>query len=508
MSQAQIPVPLPSPSMRTAVLESATDLAGFRTQARALLIAEVPPEQVTWMLAEGRTGDLFASGPDTLPSMSPDSPVPANAPRVPAFFLQWCETVILHREPHRFALLYRMLWRLVHQPSLRDDTLDPDRLRLEDMAREVRRDLHKMKAFVRFRPIADPDGGETVHVAWFEPMHHIVDAVTPFFQKRFTSMRWAIMTPERCVQWDTHTLSFTGGARRDQAPEADAGEQLWLTYYKHIFNPARLKVKMMEKEMPRRYWANLPEAVLIAPLTAEAASRTQDMIDRDATVPAKRRPRNGPAIADASPMHTQPLGDDVVIETLAALRQAAERCRACPIGEHATQAVCGEGPEQARLMIVGEQPGDQEDLQGRPFVGPAGKLFDRALAELGWDRSVMYVTNAVKHFKFEPRGKRRIHKTPTQHEAAVCADNWLEREIALVKPAAIIALGATAARAVVGHAVAVTRERGTWMTRPDGVPVLITFHPSALLRAPEESKPQAYAAWVQDIALASEYATT
>ncbi len=191
-----------------------------------------------------------------------------------------------------------------------------------------------------------------------------------------------------------------------------------------------------------------------------------------------------------------------------ALREEALSCTRCHLYKHATQTVFGEGPLDASIMFVGEQPGDQEDLAGHPFVGPAGQVFNRALAAAGITREQTYVTNAVKHFKFEPRGKRRIHKTPTQHEAAVCADNWLEREIALVKPAAIIALGATAARAVVGHAVAVTRERGTWMTRPDGVPVLITFHPSALLRAPEESTPQAYAAWVQDIALASEYATT
>lgn len=184
--------------------------------------------------------------------------------------------------------------------------------------------------------------------------------------------------------------------------------------------------------------------------------------------------------------------------SLPALRVALERCRECPIGEHATQAVPGEGPRHARLMFVGEQPGDQEDLQGRPFVGPAGQLFSRALSELGIDRRTVYVSNAVKHFKFELRGKRRIHKTPAQEEAAACL-HWLEAEIALVDAEALVALGATAARQLMGFAVAVTRSRGQWLKRADGRRVLITLHPSALLRMEPQDKEAAYAAWLADL---------
>ena len=184
--------------------------------------------------------------------------------------------------------------------------------------------------------------------------------------------------------------------------------------------------------------------------------------------------------------------------SLPALRIALERCRECPIGEHATRAVPGEGPQHARLMFVGEQPGDQEDLQGRPFVGPAGQLFTRALAELGIDRRDAYISNAVKHFKFELRGKRRIHKTPAQEEAAACL-HWLETEIALVDPQALVALGATAARQLMGAPIAVTRQRGQWLTRGDGRRVLITLHPSALLRMEPEDKDAAYAAWLADL---------
>jgi len=200
--------------------------------------------------------------------------------------------------------------------------------------------------------------------------------------------------------------------------------------------------------------------------------------------------------------HT-PLPDDPQA-ALVALKKATDRCRECPIGQHATQSVFGEGPVGAALMVVGEQPGDQEDLRGRPFVGPAGRLFDQAIAELGWSRDRVYVSNAVKHFKFELRGKRRIHKTPTQREAAACL-HWLESEIAQVKPRVLLALGATAARALMHRSVAVTRERGQWLEGPMGIPVLVTLHPSALLRGDPVEHAAAWKQWLEDLALATEH---
>ena len=187
-----------------------------------------------------------------------------------------------------------------------------------------------------------------------------------------------------------------------------------------------------------------------------------------------------------------------------ALREEARGCTRCPLYKDATQTVFGEGPLDARLMFVGEQPGDQEDLQGRPFVGPAGQLLARALEELGIPRREVYITNAVKHFKFELRGKRRIHKTPAQQEAAACL-HWLESEIGLVDPAALVALGATAARQLMGTTVSVLRERGRWLVRSDGRRVLITLHPSALLRMDPEDKAAAYAAWLADLRHAADH---
>lgn len=195
--------------------------------------------------------------------------------------------------------------------------------------------------------------------------------------------------------------------------------------------------------------------------------------------------------------------DAAVRDALAALRGALQRCRECPLGHFATQAVAGEGGLHPALMLVGEVPGDQEDLQGHPFVGPAGQLLFRAIDSLGWPREALFVTNAVKHFKFELRGKRRMHKTPSQREAAACL-HWLEEEIDLVEPQAAVALGATAARSLMGRTVAVTRERGRWLRRDDDLCVLVTLHPSALLRTRGEERELAYRQWLDDLRQADE----
>ena len=187
--------------------------------------------------------------------------------------------------------------------------------------------------------------------------------------------------------------------------------------------------------------------------------------------------------------------------SLTGLAKDAKDCRRCPLYRLATQTVFGEGPAHATVMLVGEQPGDQEDLQGRPFVGPAGKILDRALADAGIDRSRLYVTNAVKHFKFEPRGKKRLHKKPNAGEIEACKW-WLDQELKLIKPALAVALGATAARALAGRPIVIGRVRGRLIDlRPD-LPGLVTIHPSFLLRMPDpDVKAQEYRRFVQDLRL-------
>jgi DNA polymerase len=394
--------------------------------------------------------------------------------------------VALHKDPGRFALLYRLLWRLRREPHLMSDALDADVARAGGMRKSVERDIHKMHAFVRFREFAGATNG--FRIAWFEPEHHILEAAAPFFVRRFANFPWSILTPELSAHWDTHALSLGPGGRSSDAPAEDAHEALWRTYYASIFNPARLKPAAMRQHMPKKYWRNLPESSLIPGLIAEAGSRTLAMLDNAPTPP---RPR-GIAQRIEPPTLTQD-------ESLAAIHLQAQQCRDCPLWQNATQTVWGEGPQTARIVFVGEQPGDQEDIAGRPFVGPAGKLFDAALEEAHIERRLTYVTNAVKHFKFEPRGKRRIHKKPGEREISAC-NPWLRRELQLIQPRIVVALGATAAHAMVGRAVAVGENRGRILSI--GAPatdVLLTVHPSYLLRVPDERRDTEYAQFVADL---------
>ena len=248
----------------------------------------------------------------------------------------------------------------------------------------------------------------------------------------------------------------------------------------------------MRAQMPKKLWRNLPEAEAIPEMVAQASTRTQRMIRTSPSKPNPRVKHWAPEAAEAS------ISGD---ETLESVAEEAAECTRCPLYKNATQTVFGEGPEDAEVVFVGEQPGDQEDLAGRPFVGPAGQLFDRALADAGIDRSLVYVTNAVKHFKFEPRGKRRIHKTPTTGEIDICRW-WLDKELSLLKPKLVVALGGTAARSVTGRAVTISRERGRLIKVRPELEGLITVHPSYMLRIPDEqSKAQEYSRFVEDLKL-------
>lgn len=424
-----------APVLRSVTLASEIDLAGFRRACRVLVAEGTAPENIAWHTPGTAPASLVADASRTNPALEAGRASDAPAVPVPAGFMTLCEGAILHRDPGRFGLLYRLLWRLRKEPALRHDALDADRVEAERLAQAVQRDMETMKTGVRFRPIEAPDPRAASndralpgprHIGWFEPEHRIVEAVAPFFARRYAHLRWALLTPERSARWDGTRLEFGPGGQREDALPAEAGAHAGIT---------------SEFEHPR---------------------------------------------------------------SLADLGQALERCRACPLGAHATQAVPGAGPARARLMFVGEQPGDQEDLRGRPFVGPAGQLLDRAFRQLGWSRDTAYVTNAVKHFKFELRGQRRIHKTPDQQEAAACL-HWLESEIELVQPEALVALGATAARQLTGTPVAVLRQRGQWLRRGDGRRVLITLHPSALLRTDPPQREAAYAAWLADLRQADAY---
>jgi DNA polymerase len=188
--------------------------------------------------------------------------------------------------------------------------------------------------------------------------------------------------------------------------------------------------------------------------------------------------------------------------TLEQLKEAAAGCKACPLWERGTQTVFGEGEVPAPVMLVGEQPGDAEDRQGRPFVGPAGQLLEQALAEAGIDRGSVYITNVVKHFKWEPRGKRRVHRTPAQREIDECAE-WLHQELHQVKPKVVVAMGATASYALTGAKTPIARLRGTPLAHPSGSSLVVTYHPAAVLRADEEGSAVFYRALCEDLSRAA-----
>ena len=305
--------------------------------------------------------------------------------------------------------------------------------------------------------------GQELYVAWHAPEHLITELAAPFFEARFGDKPWAIFTPDRSAAWDGHELTYGPGVPQHEFPHKDEFDDVWKTYYKSIFNPARLKLKAMRAEMSPKYWASMPEASLIPELIREAPARLQRMA-KNANVKAE-----------------PPVG-----ASLSELKTAAASCTACPLYENATQTVFGEGPADAGIMIVGEQPGDQEDLQGRAFVGPAGEVFNRALAEAGLSRDSIYLTNAVKHFKWTRQGKRRLHQKPNGGEMHACRP-WLESEIARVKPRVILALGATAGTSILGRLPKIGQERGQVRTDSSlARAIVVSWHPSAILRSMDE----------------------
>ncbi len=463
--------------MRTVHLATPDDFEGWRDAARALALGRVPAEDVVWHAGDG-PADLFGD------EAVMDAPADPNF-TVPRAFVPLARDAICNRDPERFALLYALLLRLRENPRLIDDHADPLLRRIDELAKAVRRDVHKMRAFLRFRELTED--GDTRFVAWFEPEHHIVRVNAAFFVRRFSTMRWSILTPELSIHWDGEHLAEGPPARREDAPEGDPLEETWKTYYASIFNPARVKIGAMLKEMPKKYWKNMPETALVPQLIAGAQAREAGMI----------------ATADTK----QEIGGNSRA-AWEALREEAAACTRCPLHGPATQTVFGEGPVDARLMFVGEQPGDNEDLAGKPFIGPAGQMFDRALAQAGIDRGTVYVTNAVKHFKFEPRGKRRIHAKPGGPEIDACRW-WIEQERILIRPPLTVALGATAARSLLGKVVTISGARGRAHSLADGGEGWVTVHPSYLLRIPDKVKAdEEYARFVEDLRAAGERLAT
>ncbi len=473
--------------MPMAELAHEIDFHGWRKAARAFRLAGVEPAAARFVVAGSKGAGLLFDEPIARTVEAQKSEF-----YVSKAFVDLAQEVILHRSADRFDLMYRLLWRLRNEPDLMKVVSDCDVADAMERAKNVSRASHKMKAFVRFRLVEEAD--QETYVAWFEPAHRVLEKTSGFFERRFTSMRWSILTPDGSCFWNGETMTWGPPARAEDAPQDDDVEEFWKTYYASTFNPARLKTRTMQGEMPKRYWKNLPEASLISELVAASHARTEVMVAAQHTEPNVRL-----AKAIAKTVRDGSWEEGFVASDLDELRHGVQACRRCPLYRDATHGVCGEGPKAAKLMIVGEQPGDQEDLVGRPFVGPAGQVLDQALAEAGINRAEVYVTNAVKHFKHEPRGKRRLHKTPATSEVSACRW-WLDQERRIVRPKVTLALGGTAALSLLSRKAAVTQERGQALALSDGSTAMITVHPSYLLRIPDaEARMRERAAFLRDL---------
>ena len=458
------------------------DFESWRKTARSLLADGVAPEEVE-LHDECTPHNLGLFVQEQAVLIAPSG----KNSFVPKAFIQLGKIVARHASPDRWQLLYRLLWRLQTQRMLLHVDIDNDVAEFKRMEQQVRRDLHKMHAFVRFRQVTD-DAGSEHFIAWYQPDHHILELAAPFFQERFPTMRWSILTAEQSVHWDpdTKNLTWAEGCPREVAPQDDELEETWRSYYKSIFNPARLNPRAMRSEMPVRYWHNMPEIQLLPQLMNNAHGRTEAMIHAQKAVTAE---------AFLPEERTLPL-----------LAKALPQCRGCELYCHAMHAVFGEGHAKAELMLVGEQPGDEEDKQAKPFVGPAGRVLNRVIEELGLDRSTMYVTNAVKHFKFVERGKRRLHQSPRLSEVTACRP-WLLAELQAVKPRVVVCMGATASKSLLGAKFALMKERGKVVASPYAERIVATIHPSAVLRAADaQGSEQLYDFLRQDLLFAHQTA--
>jgi DNA polymerase len=428
--------------MRRIALDSETDWFGWRGATRALVLAGVPPENVHWSVR---------THPDGAPNELPEGSGGFNVPRA---LVALGALAFQARDPDRFDLLYRLVWRANAGEKVLEASDDPDLQRLRRLAYAVRAEAHRMRTLMRFLPVEEDSGHG--FLGWYAPAHYVLEANAQVMTRRFPDLAFAILTPDGAAHWSGSELRFGQGA--PAFADDTAMTAWWRTHHASMWREARVG-------------SSIPEA---EPL--DETPRPPDL------------PALGPVVL---PMH----GDPQILEATA----SAAECRRCPLYEAATQTVFGEGPEGAAVMFVGEQPGDQEDVIGRPFVGPAGQMLDRAMEEAGIDRRTVYVTNAVKHFKFTPRGKRRIHQPPDAPEIQACRF-WLDVERVQLRPKLLVLMGGTAARAVLGRPVTIGRERGRPFRMEDGQMTFVTVHPSFLLRVPDEdAKAREYRAFVRDL---------
>jgi len=450
-------------------IEISNNLDAWRAASLAALAQGLAPEAIEWRLSEGAGSESLVEQAafDYGEGAGAASPVAGVAAvHVSMELAALLRDAALYREPHRWAFLYKVLWRWQLGDRAAASPADEDGARLYRMAKCVRRAKHDMIAYVRFRKNADAPVPE--YIAWYEPEHDVLAWGAEHFAQRMGRSSWMIATPHGAAFWNGAELRVDEQrALRDQHPceTNDEAEALWLAYYRSTFNPARLNETALAQHVPVRFWKALPEGRLIPGMISEARSGARRLAQASGVAAF-----NGKAISVEAEL-AQPLREPP---------SSLDACRRCDLWRNATQAVGGVGPRDARIMVIGEQPGDQEDLSGQPFVGPAGQLLNSAIANAGLAREQLYLTNAVKHFKWEPRGKRRLHKTAAQREMQACS-HWLSQELATVRPSVVVTLGTTALNALLGEKSSL-QDHFNSPFQLEGGWGIATYHPSFALR--------------------------
>ena len=443
----------------------------WRSHARNLLEEKIHYNDVIWQASN--SGSFFDC---TDVSTGKNS----SSIKIPREFMEEAYFVSAFKDDSTWSLLYKLAYRIIFSDrNLMSMALDDDVLDFQRRKKLVSRDLHKMKAFVRFKEIKKDD--ESIYMAWHRPDHRVLKFSAPFFTDRFNGMNWAIFTEEESMSWINNKLEFGPGISQREAEAFDSTEELWKTYYASIFNPGRIKIKMMKSELPVRHWKTLPEAELIDQLIAEAPARLDAFYE-------SQRP---------SALQWVPKG--LTEATLSELRTALPNCNACGNCARATAPVFGSGPKTARIVFVGEQPGLEEDLSGTPFIGPAGQLLNEVLEIAGILRSEVYLTNAVKAFKWSEQNGMRKHVTPSASDIAACRP-WLKSELDLIRPQILVCLGASAAQSVFGKMMKIGESYGKIFQTSFSDKTIILNHPSAILRMQNpEDKERLYNQFVGDI---------
>lgn len=486
-------------------LPTPSSFAAWKDCVRSLLTRGVIPSSIHWVSSES-----------SLP-LFPDQATEENATkkqlavRMPPAFIQLAENIFYHASPTKWDILYSLAWR-IHSGERKllwlasDDAVSA----ANRMAKQVFRDAHKAKAFIRFLPTSEkatlspllgtalaqtPDS--RIGMPWFlsfhDAEHRVLSLVAEFLRDRFNNMNWLVSTPHESLSWNGLELQFAKAIcpslLQNAQTQSDEFEQLWKTYYASTFNPARLNRRMMLSEMPMKYWRYLPEAPLIDGLINEADSRRESMTSHASS---QARSSALARVADCS--------------TLSQIVQELQHCQSCELHCDAKRVVPGEGSQSAKIVFIGEQPGDKEDQNGRPFVGPAGAILRKSLLEIGFSISDLYFSNVVKHFHFEQKGKVRLHLRPKQTHIRACSP-WLHQELRIIRPSIIVCLGATAAKSIIGSDFKLTKDRGTWRNTDFCASTMATFHPAALLRIPDEKvRSECVAKFREDLARAFQQA--